>query len=60
VAVIDPQSGSVLALIDASNLVASAKGTGEVLNGIAHNPNNGKLYMTGKYWPKLVEVSIIK
>lgn len=60
VAVIDPQSGSVLALIDASNLVASAKGAGEVLNGIAHNPKNGKLYMTGKYWPKLVEVSIIK
>ena len=60
VAVIDPQNGSVLALIDASNLVAAAKGTGEVLNGIAHNPKNGKLYMTGKYWPKLVEVSIIK
>lgn len=60
VAVIDPTLGSVLALIDASNLADSAKGNGEVLNGIAYNPLNSKTYMTGKYWPQLVEVSFIK
>ena len=60
VAVIDPTSGSVLALIDAANVVAAAKGNGEVLNGIAYNALTGKTYMTGKYWPKLVEVSFIK
>ncbi len=60
VAVIEPVMGRVIALIDASNLVAVGKGNGEVLNGIAYNPKSGKTYMTGKYWPKLYEVGIIK
>lgn len=60
IAVIDPNKGNVLAIIDANNLVNAARGNGEVLNGIAYNSNSQKIYMTGKYWPKLVEVSIIK
>lgn len=60
VAVIEPTLGRVIALIDASNLVAAGKGNGEVLNGIAYNAKTGKTYMTGKYWPKMYEVSIIK
>jgi glutamine cyclotransferase len=40
--------------------VAAGKGNGEVLNGIAHNVKTGKTYMTGKNWPKMFEVSIIK
>jgi glutamine cyclotransferase len=60
VAVIEPTLGRVIALIDASNLVAVGKGNGEVLNGIAHNVKTGKTYMTGKNWPKMYEVSIIK
>jgi glutamine cyclotransferase len=60
VAVIEPTLGRVIALIDASNLVAAGKGNGEVLNGIAHNVKTGKTYMTGKNWPKMFEVSIIK
>ena len=60
VAVIEPVLGRVIALIDAGNLVTAGKGSGEVMNGIAHNPNTGKIYMTGKYWPKMFEVSIIK
>jgi glutamine cyclotransferase len=60
IAVIEPNLGRVMALIDATNLVAEGKGTGEVLNGIAFNQQNGKLYMTGKNWPKLFEVTLIK
>lgn len=60
VGVIEPLYGRVIALIDASNLVATAQGTGEVLNGIAFNDQNGKIYMTGKYWPKMHEVTIVK
>ncbi len=60
VAVIEPTLGRVIALIDASNLVAAGKGNGEVLNGIAYNAKTGKTYMTGKYWPKMYVVSIIK
>lgn len=60
VAVIDPQNGKVVAIIDASELVIKGKGKGEVLNGIAYNNLSKKIYMTGKYWPKLFEISLVK
>jgi glutamine cyclotransferase len=60
VAVIEPVLGRVIALIDASNLVAAGKGNGEVLNGIAYNSATGQLLMTGKYWPELFEVTVQK
>lgn len=56
VIVIDPSNGKVLKEIDATNLMREGRGNGEVLNGIARNPLNGKVYMTGKYWPTLFEV----
>ena len=60
IAVIDPETGKVLANIDATELVTLGKGNGEVLNGIAYNDRNKKLYMTGKYWSKLFEVAVEK
>ena len=60
VAVIDPQNGKVIAIIDASELVIKGKGNGEVLNGIAYNSRSKKIYMTGKYWSKLFEISVVK
>ncbi|MEY4659299.1 MAG: glutaminyl-peptide cyclotransferase [Crocinitomicaceae bacterium] len=60
VAVIDPQTGKVIAIIDATNLVNEGKGNGEVLNGIAYQPKTKKLYMTGKFWPTLFEVKVRK
>jgi glutamine cyclotransferase len=58
--VIDPQTGKVIAIIDATNLVNEGKGNGEVLNGIAYQPKTKKLYMTGKFWPTLFEVKVRK
>jgi glutamine cyclotransferase len=58
VLVIEPGLGRVLEVIDASALEAAGKLGGEVLNGIAYNPATKKLYMTGKFWGKLLEVSI--
>jgi glutamine cyclotransferase len=60
IAVIDPMSGKVIALIDATNLVKEGKGNGEVLNGIAYHPITKKLYMTGKFWPTMFEVKVLK
>lgn len=60
IAVIAAETGKVVAIIDATELVKEGKGNGEVLNGIAFNKLNKKLYMTGKYWPKLFEVTINK
>lgn len=60
IAVIDPLTGKVIALIDATNLVNEGKGNGEVLNGIAFHSGSKKLYMTGKFWPTLFEVKVKK
>ena len=30
----------------------------DVLNGIAWNPADGSLYLTGKYWPRMYKVTI--
>lgn len=60
IAVIDPSSGKVIAIIDATNLVNEGKGNGEVLNGIAYHPTTKKMYMTGKFWPTMFEVKVLK
>lgn len=56
IVVIDPNTGRVLEQIDATGLEAVGKMGGEVLNGIAYNPASKKLYLTGKYWGKIIEV----
>lgn len=58
IVVIEPETGRVLERIDATPLEAVGKMGGEVLNGIAYNPATKKLYMTGKYWGKIMEVAI--
>ena len=58
VVVIEPMNGKIIAIIDGSEIEKLGRGLGEVMNGIAFN--NGKIYMTGKHWPKLFEVTIQK
>jgi glutaminyl-peptide cyclotransferase len=54
---IDPRSGEVRALIDASGLLTPAERTAAgVLNGIAYDPRTEVFYLTGKNWPSLFEV----
>ena len=60
VLVIEPTTGRVLQEIDANELIVRGKGTGDVLNGIAHNKLTKKTYMTGKYWTKAFEVQFVK
>ena len=53
---IDPASGRVTGVIDASGLWTSAERTSEMtLNGIAHRPGDpaDELWLTGKNWPEL-------
>jgi glutamine cyclotransferase len=57
---IDPSSGKVVGKMDLSKLAetAHAKNPNEqFLNGIAHNKETDKIYVTGKYWPELYEIS---
>ncbi|MFP2929080.1 glutaminyl-peptide cyclotransferase [Pyxidicoccus sp. 3LG] len=59
---IDPATGHVVAIIDASDLtraVAPMLTSREaVLNGIAVEPGTGRMFMTGKLWPRLFEVRL--
>jgi glutaminyl-peptide cyclotransferase len=58
IARIDPTSGRVTAMIDASGLLTPAESArAEVLNGIAYNSERGTFYLTGKLWPRLFEVT---
>ncbi|HVR29823.1 MAG TPA: glutaminyl-peptide cyclotransferase [Thermoanaerobaculia bacterium] len=58
IARIDPASGQVAALIDASDLLTPRERAGgaEVLNGIAYNADTETFFLTGKLWPRLFEV----
>ena len=57
---IDPVSGQVLAVIDASGLLSSSeRARADVLNGIAYDPESRRFLITGKYWPRAFEVEFV-
>ncbi|MBB5913083.1 glutamine cyclotransferase [Nocardia transvalensis] len=57
---IDPDTGAVLADIDAGGLLSPADRAGaDVLNGIAQLPGTDRFLITGKYWPVLLEVRFV-
>lgn len=60
IVIIDPETGRVTGKIDFSWLVPERyKGNyDKVLNGIAWNPANGDLFVTGKEWPYVYEVRL--
>lgn len=55
---IDPDSGAVQSFVDLTGLKAEAGASGRdaVLNGIAWDAKKKRLFVTGKYWPKLFEI----
>ncbi len=57
---IDPETGSVNGRLDLSGLLAGARPLDEegVLNGIAHDPSTGHLFVTGKLWSRVFEIRI--
>lgn len=59
---IDPQTGHVLGWIDGSLLIETVqpRNNDAVLNGIAFDAENGRLFLTGKLWPTLFEVQLIQ
>lgn len=57
---IDPETGRVTAVVDASGLLTPAeRAQAEVLNGIAYKPDTKTFLITGKYWPRLFEVRFV-
>ena len=62
--IIDPKTGKITGEVDLSGLNGSIlqnqKEEIDVLNGIAWNPVTDKIYVTGKLWPKLFEIKLIR
>jgi|TARA_B100000315_G_scaffold259342_1_gene314994 glutamine cyclotransferase len=58
---IDPETGLVVGRLDLSDLLASGRPLDPegVLNGIAHDPSTGHLYVTGKLWSRIFEIRLI-
>ncbi|AWA30904.1 glutamine cyclotransferase [Flavobacterium magnum] len=61
IAIINPATGEVTAAIDLSELRKSLTNPeAEVLNGIAYNPKTKTIFVTGKNWDKIFEISVLK
>lgn len=58
VARISPHTGEVLAWIDLGGLFGEEEPPG-VLNGIAYDPGEDRLFVTGKRWPWLFEIELV-
>lgn len=60
IARIDPATGAVAARLDLSPVVVRSgrRDIRDVLNGIAWDEAGGRLFVTGKNWPKLFEISL--
>ena len=57
IAVIDPRTGRVRAWIDLKGLLDGRDAVGaDVLNGIAYDAGGDRLFVTGKFWPKVFEI----
>ena len=61
IVIIDPASGEVTGSIDLKGLLPTAErqaGT-DVLNGIARNPADGAIWVTGKRWPWMYRIEVL-
>lgn len=60
IARISPQTGAVTGWIDLEGLLPdSAQQAADVLNGIAFDAENNRLFVTGKFWPYLYEIEVL-
>ena len=61
IAIINPASGRVAGWVDLSGLAPQAADgqPGSVLNGIAHDPGEDRLLVTGKRWSRIFEVELV-
>lgn len=62
IVIINPKDGRVEGMIDCTGLLPKKLHTSstDVLNGIAYDKKTGKIYLTGKNWPKLYEIRLVE
>jgi len=61
IAIIAPATGRVVGWIDLEGLLTAEDRTEpvDVLNGVAYDADNDRLFVTGKLWPKLFEIELV-
>ncbi len=60
IARISPKTGQVTGWIDLSGLLDPGDASGvDVLNGIAYDAREDRLFVTGKLWPRIFEITIV-
>ena len=59
IAMIAPKSGKVVGWIDLTGLHKN-RSRDDVLNGIAYEETSDRLFVTGKNWPQLFEIELVK
>ena len=59
---IDPKTGKVVSKIDMDGILINSNQVNQVdvLNGIAIDPDTKKMYVTGKFYPKIFEIKLVK
>ena len=59
--IISPETGRVESIINLAGLLDknTTGSTANVLNGIAYDAAGDRLFVTGKYWPKLFEIKLV-
>lgn len=62
IAIVAPDTGNVSGWIDLSGLMSAGYDLDAeaVLNGIAYDSARNRLFVTGKLWPKLFEIAIVR
>jgi glutamine cyclotransferase len=56
---IEPETGEVIGWIDTEGILQNHSEPVDVFNGIAYDPASLRLFVTGKFYPKLYEIKII-
>jgi glutaminyl-peptide cyclotransferase len=61
IAMIEPETGQVAGWLDLAGLPGTSvpSGSGNVLNGIAYDEHDRRLFVTGKRWPRMFEIELV-
>ena len=61
IARISPETGHIAGWIDLKGLLEEGEGSkyADVLNGIAYDTRDDRLFVTGKLWPKIFEIKLV-
>ena len=62
IAIIDPATGTIEGIVELKGILPDTERelTTDVLNGIAYDSATKRIFITGKKWPKIYEIELIK